>query len=142
MLAYKEACELTAYLCVKYHIDPKGMVSYGGKKVPTVLCHSESYDYGMGSNHGDVMHWFPKFGKTMDTFRNDVAALINGTSETDSTTTTTTSTATNTILLQKGSYGNEVKELQEDLITLGYSCGPYGADGDFGDDTESAVNRF
>ena len=27
---------------------------------------------GIASNHGDVMHWFPKFGKSMDTFRADV----------------------------------------------------------------------
>ena len=24
---------------------------------------------GIASNHADVMHWFPKFGKSMDTFR-------------------------------------------------------------------------
>lgn len=27
---------------------------------------------GIASNHADVMHWFPKHGKSMDTFRVDV----------------------------------------------------------------------
>jgi hypothetical protein len=36
---YKEACEITAYLCKKYNIDPKGTVKYGNITVPTILCH-------------------------------------------------------------------------------------------------------
>ena len=35
-----------------------------------------------------------------------------------------------------------MKELQEGLILLGYSCGKSGADGDFGGDTEKAVRSF
>jgi cell division septation protein DedD len=41
-----------------------------------VICHSEGYKRGIASNHGDVMHWFPKHGKSMDTFRADVAKLV------------------------------------------------------------------
>ena len=74
---YKEACEITAYLCKMYNIDPKGTVSYNGVTVPTILCHQDSYRLGLGSNHGDVLHWFPKHGKSMDDVRNDVAALIS-----------------------------------------------------------------
>ena len=84
---YKEACEITAYLCKMYNIDPKGTVTVNGVKVPTILCHQDSYKLGMGSNHGDVLHWFPKHGKSMETARNDVAALMNA-----SSTTTTPST--------------------------------------------------
>lgn len=73
---YKEACELTAYLCKMFNIDPFGTVNLNGIKVPTILCHSESCSYGVGSNHADVMHWFPKFGKNMATVRADVAALL------------------------------------------------------------------
>ena len=40
------------------------------------ICHSEGYKRGIASNHGDVMHWFPKHGKSMDTFRADVKALL------------------------------------------------------------------
>lgn len=44
--------------------------------------------------------------------------------------------------LMKGDKGNEVKTLQENLIYIGYSCGKYGADSDFGNDTDSAVRKF
>ena len=38
--------------------------------------------------------------------------------------------------------GDDVKELQQALIGLGFSCGSYGADGEFGDCTEMAVKAF
>ena len=76
---YKEACEITAYLCDMYNIDPKGTVTVNGVKVPTILCHQDSYKLGLGSNHGDVLHWFPKHGKTMDNVRDDVAKLLGKT---------------------------------------------------------------
>ena len=45
-------------------------------------------------------------------------------------------------LLSNGDEGEDVKELQQALISLGYSCGSYGADGEFGDCTEMAVRAF
>ena len=63
---YKEAVELCAYLCKMYNLT-----------TDTIICHSEGYKKGIASNHGDVMHWFPKHGKSMDTFRNDVKELLN-----------------------------------------------------------------
>lgn len=38
--------------------------------------------------------------------------------------------------------GEDVKEVQKRLIELGYSCGPDGADGRYGNDTEEAVKKF
>lgn len=73
---YKEACEITAYLCDMYNIDPTGNVSYNGVTVPTILCHYDSYKLGLGSNHGDTDHWFSKYNKTMANVREDVAALM------------------------------------------------------------------
>jgi flagellum-specific peptidoglycan hydrolase FlgJ len=73
---YKEACEITAYLCKMYNIDPNGTVIVNGVKVPTILCHQDSYKLGMGGNHGDIYHWFPKHGKNMETARADVAAIL------------------------------------------------------------------
>lgn len=75
---YKEACELTAYLCKLYNINPLGTVQHNGVTVPTILCHQDSAKLGLGSDHVDVLHWFPKFGKNMTTVRNDVAALLKG----------------------------------------------------------------
>jgi peptidoglycan hydrolase-like protein with peptidoglycan-binding domain len=44
--------------------------------------------------------------------------------------------------LAMGDTGDDVKVLQESLITLGYSCGKWGADGDFGKATRNAVRAF
>lgn len=45
-------------------------------------------------------------------------------------------------LLKHGAEGEDVKILQEYLITLGYDLGRWGADGDYGDATELAVIAF
>jgi hypothetical protein len=45
-------------------------------------------------------------------------------------------------VLKNGSEGNDVKEMQSGLIRLGYDLGRWGADGDFGDQTEMAVKQF
>ena len=74
---YTEACELTAYLCKKFNIDPNGTAELNGVIVPTILCHKDSYDLKLGSNHGDVLHWFPKYGKDMNSVRADVTQLID-----------------------------------------------------------------
>ena len=62
---YKEAVELCVYLCKLYGLTEQN-----------IICHSEGYRKGVASNHGDVMHWFPKHGKSMDTFRADVKNLL------------------------------------------------------------------
>ena len=45
-------------------------------------------------------------------------------------------------VLSKGSKGGNVKAMQMLLIAKGYSCGSYGADGDFGAATEAALVKF
>lgn len=45
-------------------------------------------------------------------------------------------------VLRKGAKGDNVKALQILLIGRGYSCGSYGADGDFGTATYNAVKAF
>lgn len=62
---YREAVELTAHLCREFDLNP---LADG-----VVICHAEGYKRGIASNHGDVLHWWPRFGKTMDDFRADVA---------------------------------------------------------------------
>ena len=66
---YNEAVELCAYLCKQYGLTEKN-----------IICHSEGHAQGIASNHGDVMHWFPKHGKNMDTFRAAVKAKLTGSS--------------------------------------------------------------
>ena len=47
-----------------------------------------------------------------------------------------------TRVLKRGCKGNDVKQLQEALMKLGYKLPKYGADGDFGSETEAAVKQF
>lgn len=67
---YQAAVELTAYLCQLYHLDPQAD--------GVVLCHSEGYARGIASNHADVLHWWRRYGVSMDDFRRDVAAEMQG----------------------------------------------------------------
>lgn len=60
---YKEALELCVYLCKQYGLTEKDIIG-----------HYEGYQKGIASNHGDPKNWFPKHGKSMDTFRADVKA--------------------------------------------------------------------
>ncbi|MBF4482279.1 MAG: N-acetylmuramoyl-L-alanine amidase [Dehalococcoides mccartyi] len=71
---YKEAVELCAYLCMQYGLTEKN-----------IICHSEGAKLGIASNHSDVMHWFPKHGKSMDTFRAEVKKLLEAASTPTST---------------------------------------------------------
>ena len=68
---YENAVDLCAKLCRDYALDPL--------EPGVVLCHAEGFQRGIASNHADVLHWFPKFGKTMDDFRADVAQEMEDT---------------------------------------------------------------
>jgi len=67
---YRTAVELTAMLCREFELDPR--------KDGVILCHAEGHARGVASNHGDVLHWFPRHGKNMDDFRADVARELEG----------------------------------------------------------------
>ncbi len=67
---YREAAELCAYLCRRYNIPVK-----------RIVCHSEAHELGYASGHSDVMHWWPRHGLSMDTFRAEVERLLNENSE-------------------------------------------------------------
>ena len=135
---YNEAVQFTAYICKMYGIDPHGTIDYKGIKVPTILCHQDSAKLGLGNNHSDVLHWFPKtIGKTMEDVRNDVAAVLGSSSNTPVATPTTDS-----IVAKKGDKESKVKEIQQALLNKNYDLGKWGADGDFGSATEAAVKKF
>lgn len=65
--AYKEALELCAYLCRKFYLTEKDVIG-----------HSEGYNLGIASNHADPEHWFKRYGKSMDSFREDLKVLLSG----------------------------------------------------------------
>lgn len=62
---YNKAVELCVFLCGKFNLTENN-----------ILCHSEAHALGLASNHADVMHWFPRFNKNMDIFRNDVGLKL------------------------------------------------------------------
>lgn len=131
-LVYREAMELCAYLCRLYELDP---LADG-----VLIDHSEGYQRGLASNHGDIAHWWPKFGKSMDTFRADVAALLKQTAEPEKPQKGDFSVTMK--MLRKGDQGEAVKALQILLMGNGISVGKWGADGDFGVATENAVKAY
>ena len=87
---YKEAVELCVYLCKQYGLTEKD-----------IICHSEGCKLGIASNHGDVMHWFPKHGKSMDTFR---AAVNVGLAATEAPVPVTPTTPKKYYRVQVGAY--------------------------------------
>lgn len=98
---YKEAVELTAYLCKMYDLDPNG------KNV--IICHQDGYKLGIATNHGDVYNWFNKFGKDMNDVRKDVAVAMgkttSGSSSKPSTSKPSASTSGKTTLKVDGWWG-------------------------------------
>ena len=68
---YQTAVELFAMLCSEYNLDPN----------TAILSHAEGAARGIASNHGDPEHLWKGLGLeyTMNTFRQDVAALLDTT---------------------------------------------------------------
>lgn len=65
--AYANAVELCVMLVKMYDIP-----------VEKIIDHAQAHRMGLGSNHADVGHWFPKHGKNMDIFRADVRKALAG----------------------------------------------------------------
>ena len=81
--AYERAVFFVAKRCIEYGIKPVK---------PFLIDHREGHALGIASNHGDVNHWFPLYGKNMNIFRADVAkqiSLIKGTTQPSTPTTPT-----------------------------------------------------
>lgn len=119
---YQEAVELCVYLCKKYGLNEKN-----------IICHSEGHKLGIASNHADVMHWFPKHGKSMDTFRAAVKAGLKGQAQT--TVKPTASAVEAAKSLHKG-YSKEYTVIAKDGLNMRLGAGtnkgiiktlPYGS---------------
>ncbi|HHZ17732.1 MAG TPA: N-acetylmuramoyl-L-alanine amidase [Acholeplasmataceae bacterium] len=63
---FRRAAELCAWLCRKYGFDETAIIT-----------HCEGHRLGIASDHADVMHWFPKHGESMDTFRALVRKILS-----------------------------------------------------------------
>lgn len=115
---YNKAVEVFAEICKEYKIDSDDIV-----------CHCEAHKLGYGSNHADVMHWFPKYGKDMDDFRKDVKKAMEKTNPYKKPTRE----------LKKGDKGEDVKWLQYELNKNGANL---KVDGEFGSKTYAAVVAY
>lgn len=60
---YAAALEICRELCDRFGIPPENVVT-----------HSEAHAMGYASNHADVMHWWPRLGLSMDSFRSALSA--------------------------------------------------------------------
>ncbi|MFA9559511.1 N-acetylmuramoyl-L-alanine amidase family protein [Evansella sp. AB-rgal1] len=58
---WENAVALCVLLCERFGLSERD-----------VICHAEGHRLGIASNHGDVMHWFPKHGESMESFRTAV----------------------------------------------------------------------
>lgn len=64
--AWKNTVELCVYLCKEYDLTEKDIIG-----------HVEGYKKGISSNSADPLHWFPKHGESMDSFRANVRDLLS-----------------------------------------------------------------
>lgn len=134
---FEEGCQLTAYLCRIFRLNSNGYADCNGVAVPVITCHNDAAKLGVGSDHADINHWFPKLlGKSMKDVRERVAQ-ING--ESPSKDDYYNGPLPSVTLLQ-GDYGYQVRCLQDFLNWYGN----YGldVDGSFGPATEAAVIDF
>ena len=138
---FEEACQLTAYLCKLYGIDPNGKTTYNGIVVPTILCHKDAADLNVGCKHIDIYDWFPNFGaqyKNMQQARDRIRAILDG----DTPKPEPRAEDTKMREIKKGSKGDAVKLWQQIMVINKLDIGKWGIDGDFGTATQTATNKF
>ena len=123
---YKNAVQLIAKLCAEYGWNPDS----------AVLTHYEVTKKKLSStDHVDPQHLWDGLGLGIDLakLRRDVAAELGGASP---------APADEHPTLSRGSSGEAVVRMQQLLIRAGYNFSPWGADGIFGDYTDSIVRAF
>ena len=113
--------KLAAAIMMQYNIPMSNLLMHGN--ITTKICPAPYVrDGGKGSN------W------TWETFRAKVAEYLDQDHSADAA-------VIEVSILRKGNTGPEVKQLQSDLMELGYDLGKYKADGSYGDDTKAAVTE-
>ena len=90
--------------------------------------------YGHGSGTGPTKHNLKDYCKGRASSSKRYFMAVRWIVDSDGDTTRRT--------LRKGDMGADVALLQGDLIALGYDCGAWGADGDFGSATDAAVRAY
>ena len=74
---YSELCDIVAYLCRLFGLNPRNYTTCSTVKVPILLTHSDAYLLKVASSAQDTVTWFSKFGKSASSLRNTVAQILN-----------------------------------------------------------------
>ena len=72
VIVFSQETGRAEYISAKAHtviIDTRLLEENQQHRYRFIICHCEGHDLGIASNHADVLHWWPKHGKNMDTFR-------------------------------------------------------------------------
>lgn len=68
MEVLQEVTEWAAYICKLYKLNPLGQ--------DVIIDHARGHAMGIASNHGDILHWFSRYGVTLNSFRLGVKAVM------------------------------------------------------------------
>jgi N-acetylmuramoyl-L-alanine amidase len=129
--AYNRYVWYHAYLCQKFNLDPTKHIVAHRTLDP--------------ERRSDPLDSFRLYGITWEKFISDVNELFHGNTgrtQTPENKPSQVKDASVRLPLRVGDRGSFVKEIQEDLIRAGFPLPKYGADGIFGEETESAVMAF
>lgn len=107
-----------------------------------LISHDDARRMWGGTDHTDPIAYFKQWGKSWSQFKSDVSSTMANGGYTPKHEVSQNVPSGSTELLRKGSRGEAVRDLQNKLISLGYSVGTYGADAIFGNATKDAVRRF
>lgn len=125
-----QACETdcSALVCVCCAYAGIMLTNFNTQTEPSVLLASGAFDELTGAQYTDSPDLL-EVGDILCTRTKGHTAVV-------------TSTTADGSVLRRGDKGADVKKLQQELMALGYNLPRYGADGDFGAETENAVKAF
>lgn len=137
--AYKRYVWYHAYLCDRFDLNPREHIVAHSRLDP--------------NRRSDPQNALTPRGITWNKFISDVVSSLandfKGTSKVSSAAPASTvepipqvKGVSVSLPLKKGDNGQFVKEVQQDLIRAGIRLPRFGADGDFGDETEKGVREF
>lgn len=128
--AYKKYVWFHAYLCDRFGLNPDHEI--------------ESHKHLDPERRSDPDNALNRYGITFDQFINDVGRVYANEFNNDHVINDdpVVKSETTSNLIEFGDNGTDVQKVQEMLLEAGYTLPIYGADGDFGEETEKAVRAF
>ena len=146
---------------VGWHAGDGGNGTGNRKSIAIEICENSDGDFGKAVENAQALirwlmdrynipisrvvphqHWSGKYcpHKLLPVWDSFIEGVKNG--KVSGVKTQGKKTDPNDNILEPGENGAKVKKLQESLIQAGYELPKYGADGDYGEETEEAVKAF